>query len=192
MPHNRCAPPGRSSPPRGGSPSRPSPAPWARPSWIWPRPNSWASRLRVPGQPGGRGRGRGAHVLQPDPHTQVIALYLEGVKRASYFLDALTGGGKTPGHPQGRPHQAGEPGRGVPHQIHGRGRRHLRRPVSASTGSTGPTPWRNSSTLPRPWPISPAQGPQSHDHHLFRRRGDSGHRRGRESGAWRPPSPTPS
>ncbi len=24
-----------------------------------------------------------------DPHTQVIALYLEGVKRASYFLDAL-------------------------------------------------------------------------------------------------------
>jgi len=29
-----------------------------------------------------------------DPHTQVIALYLEGVKRPSYFLDALTFGSK--------------------------------------------------------------------------------------------------
>ena len=75
-----------------------------------------------------------------DPHTKVIALYLEGVKRASYFLDALQGGEKTGGHPQGRPHPPGEPRRRVPHQVHGRDRRHLRGPVPQVPGPPGRHP----------------------------------------------------
>ena len=60
-----------------------------------------------------------------DPHTQVIALYLEGVKRASYFLDALTGGTKPVVILKAGRTRAGEPGGRVPHQVHGRDRRHL-------------------------------------------------------------------
>ena len=77
--------------PGAGSPSRRSPAPWAPPSWIWPRPNTWASAASCPWATGWTWSGE-AEVLvcsNQDPHTQVIALYLEGVKRASYFLDAL-------------------------------------------------------------------------------------------------------
>ena len=44
-------------------------SPWAT-GWTWTRP-------------------RCIQYFNQDPHTQVIALYLEGVKRATYFLDAL-------------------------------------------------------------------------------------------------------
>ena len=74
------------------------------------------------------------------------------------FSGRLAGSQQTRGHPQGRPHRPGEPGGGIPHQIHGRRPTPSTTPCSANIKSIGPTTWRNSSILPRPWPTSPNPG----------------------------------
>ena len=97
----------------------------------------------------------GIEYFNHDPHTRVIALYLEGVKRPVYFQNALAGAAKPREH--SRPAALH---RGVWRQNHTPNHwsavTRSMTPSSGNTEFTGPIPLKNSMILPRPWPTTPS------------------------------------
>ena len=126
-----------------------------------------------------------------DPHTAVIALYLEGVKRASYFLDALRettkpvvilkAGRTVQGSKAAESHTKSMAGADAIYDALFRKYQVYRADNLEELFDFA----KALAYLPKP------QGPAADDHHLLRRRGDPGHRRSGEVRPQRCRSPIP-